>query len=84
MKKSVNDIGGENWGPILLDQKDTPDWAKLSTALRGASLTLSRRRTVKSARITAGPMPRTCTFRGWLPRCCAKRTSVSCSRVSGV
>ncbi len=36
MKKSVNDIGGENWGPILLDQKDTADWAKLSTALRGA------------------------------------------------
>ena len=36
MKKSVNDIGGENWGPISLDQKETPEWAKLSTALRGA------------------------------------------------
>jgi hypothetical protein len=36
MKKSVNDIGGENWGPIPMDQKETPDWAKLSTALRGA------------------------------------------------
>jgi len=36
MKKSVNDIGGENWGPIPLDQKETPDLAKLSTALRGA------------------------------------------------
>ncbi len=36
MKKSVNDIGGEDWGPIPLDQKETPEWAKLSTALRGA------------------------------------------------
>jgi len=36
MKKSVNDIGGENWGPIPMDQKETPNWAKLSTALRGA------------------------------------------------
>ena len=36
MKKSVNDIGGENWGPVPLDQRETPDWAKLSTALRGA------------------------------------------------
>ena len=36
MTKGVNDIGGEDWGPIPLDQKDTPDWAKLSTALRGA------------------------------------------------
>ena len=36
MKKSVNDIGGENWGPISLDQKETPEWAKLATALRGA------------------------------------------------
>ena len=36
MKKSVNDIGGENWGPISLDQKETPEWARLSTALRGA------------------------------------------------
>lgn len=36
MKKSVNDIGGENWGPIPMDQKEPPDWAKLSTALRGA------------------------------------------------
>ena len=36
MKKSVNDIGGEDWGPIPLTQKDVPDWAKLSTALRGA------------------------------------------------
>ncbi|PPR09119.1 MAG: hypothetical protein CFH41_02757 [Alphaproteobacteria bacterium MarineAlpha11_Bin1] len=36
MKKSVNDIGGENWGPINLSQKETPEWAKLSTALRGA------------------------------------------------
>ena len=36
MKKSVNDIGGEDWGPIPLTQKETPDWAKLSTALRAA------------------------------------------------
>ena len=36
MKKSVNDIGGEDWGPIPLSQKETPDWAKLSTALRAA------------------------------------------------
>ena len=36
MKKSVNDIGGEDWGPIPLTQKELPDWAKLSTALRGA------------------------------------------------
>ena len=36
MKKSVNDIGGEDWGPIPLTQKEVPDWAKLSTALRGA------------------------------------------------
>ena len=36
MKKSVNDIGGEDWGPISLKQKETPEWAKLSTALRGA------------------------------------------------
>ncbi|CAN0529572.1 unnamed protein product, partial [Laminaria digitata] len=36
VKKSVNDIGGENWGPVPLTQKDVPDWAKLSTALRGA------------------------------------------------
>ena len=36
MKKSVNDIGGEDWGPIPLTQKETPNWAKLSTALRAA------------------------------------------------
>jgi nitrile hydratase subunit beta len=36
MKKSINDIGGEDWGPIPLKQKETPDWAKLSTALRAA------------------------------------------------
>lgn len=36
MKKSVNDIGGENWGPISTAQETTPEWAKLSTALRGA------------------------------------------------
>lgn len=36
MKKSVNDIGGEDWGPIPLSQKETPEWAKLSTALRAA------------------------------------------------
>ena len=36
MKKSVNDIGGEDWGPIPLSQKETPDWAKLATALRAA------------------------------------------------
>ena len=36
MKKSVNDIGGENWGAVPLEQKETPAWAKLSTALRGA------------------------------------------------
>ena len=36
MKKSVNDIGGEDWGPIPLTQKEVPDWAKLSTALRAA------------------------------------------------
>lgn len=36
MKKSINDIGGEDWGPIPLTQKETPDWAKLSTALRAA------------------------------------------------
>ena len=34
MRKSVNDIGGENWGPIPLGQKETPGWAKLSAALR--------------------------------------------------
>jgi hypothetical protein len=34
--KSVNDIGGEDWGSIPLEQKVTPDWAKLSTALRAA------------------------------------------------
>ena len=33
---SINDIGGEDWGPIPLTQKETPDWAKLSTALRAA------------------------------------------------
>ncbi len=36
MKKSVNDIGGEDWGPIPMTHKEVPDWAKLSTALRGA------------------------------------------------
>ena len=36
MKKSVNDIGGEDGGPIPLTQKEVPDWAKLSTALRAA------------------------------------------------
>lgn len=36
MTKGVNDIGGEDWGPIPLEQKETPDWAKLSTALRAA------------------------------------------------
>ena len=36
MKKSVNDIGGENWGSISLQESNTPEWAKLSTALRGA------------------------------------------------
>ncbi len=36
MKKSVNDIGGENWGSISLQEKNPPEWAKLSTALRGA------------------------------------------------
>jgi hypothetical protein len=36
MKKSVNDIGGENWGSISLQESSTPEWAKLSTALRGA------------------------------------------------
>ncbi len=36
MKKSVNDIGGEDWGPVPLTEKDVPDWALLSTALRGA------------------------------------------------
>lgn len=36
MEKSVNDIGGEDWGPVPLTQKDVPDWAKLSIALRGA------------------------------------------------
>ncbi|MFT5487966.1 MAG: hypothetical protein ACI9JL_001392 [Paracoccaceae bacterium] len=36
MKKNINDIGGEDWGPVPLTQKDVPDWAKLSTALRGA------------------------------------------------
>jgi len=36
VKKSINDIGGEDWGPIPLTQKETPDWAKLSTALRAA------------------------------------------------
>ena len=28
VRKSVNDIGGENWGPIPLGQKETPGWAK--------------------------------------------------------
>ena len=36
MEQSVNDIGGEDWGPVPLTQKDVPDWAKLSIALRGA------------------------------------------------
>ena len=36
MKKSVNDIGGEDWGPVPMTHKEVPDWAKLSTALRGA------------------------------------------------
>jgi hypothetical protein len=36
MKKSINDIGGEDWGPIPLTEKEVPDWAKLSTVLRGA------------------------------------------------
>lgn len=39
MKKSVNDIGGEHgtdWGPIPMTDKELPDWAKLSIALRGA------------------------------------------------
>ena len=36
MEKSVNDIGGEDWGPVPLTQKEVPDWAKLSVALRGA------------------------------------------------
>ena len=34
--KRVNDIGGEDWGPVPLAQAETPDWAKLSTALRNA------------------------------------------------
>lgn len=34
--KRVNDIGGEDWGPISLDQKPTPEFGKLSTALRAA------------------------------------------------
>lgn len=34
--KRVNDIGGEDWGPIPLDQKPTPAFGKLSTALRAA------------------------------------------------
>lgn len=34
--KRVNDIGGENWGPVPLGQAELPDWARLSTALRGA------------------------------------------------
>ena len=34
--KRVNDIGGENWGPISLAQKETPAFGKLATALRGA------------------------------------------------
>ena len=36
MKKGVNDIGGDDQGPIPLTQSEVPDWAKLSTALRGA------------------------------------------------
>lgn len=36
MDKSVNDIGGEDWGPVPMTHKDVPDWAKLSIALRGA------------------------------------------------
>lgn len=36
MEKSVNDIGGEDWGPVPLTQKEVPEWAKLSIALRGA------------------------------------------------
>ncbi len=34
--KRVNDIGGEDWGPVPLDEAETPAWALLSTALRGA------------------------------------------------
>lgn len=34
--KRVNDIGGEDWGPVPLSQADTPAFGKLSTALRAA------------------------------------------------
>jgi len=34
--KSVNDIGGENWGTVPMTQKEVPDWALLATALRAA------------------------------------------------
>ena len=36
MSKRVNDIGGENWGKLPLQDQYTPHWAKLATALRGA------------------------------------------------
>lgn len=34
--KRVNDIGGEDWGPVPLEQKEAPAFGKLATALRAA------------------------------------------------
>lgn len=34
--KRVNDIGGEDWGPIPRTEKEAPAYGKLATALRAA------------------------------------------------
>ncbi|MEX2453976.1 MAG: hypothetical protein WD470_04690 [Rhodospirillaceae bacterium] len=57
--KSVNDIGGENWGAIPLTDEPVPDWALLATALgnilgpRGAKLVTLHE--VRRAREDLGP-----------------------------
>ena len=34
--KRVNDIGGESRGPVPMSEREPPEWAKLSVALRSA------------------------------------------------
>lgn len=34
--KRVNDIGGEDRGPVPMSESEPPEWAKLSVALRSA------------------------------------------------
>lgn len=57
--KSVNDIGGENWGEIPMTDEPMQDWALLATALgnvlgpRGAKLVTLHE--VRRAREDLGP-----------------------------